>query len=67
MFALGIGLCGEPCPSLCRTCNKLIVQETFFGKEDRPQARFVLLPDCGHICKKHIRRSAHLSISFSLS
>jgi len=45
-----IGLCGEPCPSLCRICGKQ--DETFdifFGSEDEPNSRFVLLEDCGHI------------------
>ena len=44
-----IGLCGERCPNLCRTCNPDKVNEIFFGKEDEPDARFVELEDCGHI------------------
>ncbi|CAF2465989.1 unnamed protein product [Rotaria sp. Silwood2] len=44
-----IGICGEPCPKQCRICNKLAVQEIFFGTEDEPDARFVFLPDCKHI------------------
>jgi hypothetical protein len=42
-------MCGEPCPRQCRRCDKRIVQEIFFGSEDEPNARFVLLPDCKHI------------------
>lgn len=44
-----IGLCGEPCPHLCRRCNREQVTEIFFGDEDEPDARFVLLEDCNHI------------------
>lgn len=44
-----IGLCGEPCPSLCRTCNPDEVTEIFFGTEDEEDARFVQLEDCGHL------------------
>lgn len=44
-----IGLCGDPCPSLCRTCNKNKVKEIFFGTEDTENARFVLLKDCKHV------------------
>ncbi|XP_075772705.1 NFX1-type zinc finger-containing protein 1-like isoform X2 [Pelodiscus sinensis] len=43
------GLCGEPCPPKCRTCHRGELQEIFFGTEDEPDARFVLLEDCGHI------------------
>jgi hypothetical protein len=43
-----IGLCGEPCPNVCRVCNKEIVQEIFFGTEDESDARFVQLQDCKH-------------------
>lgn len=44
-----IGICGEPCPALCRICNKETVEEIFFGAEDEPDARFILLIDCKHI------------------
>lgn len=44
-----IGLCGEPCPLLCRICNKDKVETIFFGNEDEPDARFILLIDCKHI------------------
>uniref|UniRef100_A0A8C3SID3 Uncharacterized protein n=1 Tax=Chelydra serpentina TaxID=8475 RepID=A0A8C3SID3_CHESE len=42
------GLCGEPCPPKCRTCHGDELAEIFFGAEDEPGARFVLLEDCGH-------------------
>ncbi|XP_041359513.1 NFX1-type zinc finger-containing protein 1-like [Gigantopelta aegis] len=45
-----IGLCGEPCPRLCRICDG--DHETFklwLGNEDDPNARFVELQDCSHI------------------
>ena len=44
-----IGLCGDPCPTVCRTCNK--DSDTFeisFGDEEDEDARFVQLIDCGH-------------------
>lgn len=44
-----IGLCGEPCPPLCRICDKDKVEEILFGSEDEPDARFILLIDCKHI------------------
>ena len=44
-----IGLCGETCPSLCRTCDAESVTEIFFGNEDEPDARFIQLKDCDHI------------------
>ncbi|XP_067416155.1 NFX1-type zinc finger-containing protein 1-like [Emydura macquarii macquarii] len=43
------GLCGEPCPPKCRTCHRDELAEIFFGDEDEPDARFVLLEDCGHV------------------
>ncbi|XP_046738003.1 NFX1-type zinc finger-containing protein 1-like [Diprion similis] len=44
-----VGFCGEPCPPLCRICNKEELMEEFFlGNEDEPNARFILLEDCGH-------------------
>lgn len=46
---LCIGLCGEPCPHLCRICDKDLVSEIFFGDEDEEDARFVLLEDCQHV------------------
>ncbi|KAH3703326.1 hypothetical protein DPMN_078360 [Dreissena polymorpha] len=44
-----IGLCGEPCPHLCRICDKEKVTEIFFGTEELQNARFVKLDDCGHV------------------
>ncbi|KAK3589654.1 hypothetical protein CHS0354_015152 [Potamilus streckersoni] len=44
-----IGLCGEKCPKYCRVCDKEIVTEIKFGREDEPDARFVQLEDCDHL------------------
>ncbi|KAK6195663.1 hypothetical protein SNE40_001045 [Patella caerulea] len=44
-----IGLCGEPCPRYCRICDVEVVTEIFFGPENCPDARFVMLIDCQHI------------------
>ncbi len=42
-----IGLCGEPCPPVCRKCNKESeVFEIYFGEEDNPDSRFIELNDC---------------------
>ncbi|XP_017477675.1 PREDICTED: NFX1-type zinc finger-containing protein 1-like isoform X2 [Rhagoletis zephyria] len=43
-----VGLCGDPCPPLCRICDKEELTEVFFGDEDEPDARFVFLEDCQH-------------------
>ena len=47
-----IGFCGEKCPKVCRVEGcKDYDQETFeiyFGTEDDPEAKFILLEDCGH-------------------
>lgn len=44
-----IGLCGDPCPSKCRVCDRDEVTAVFFGNEDDPEAAFIQLEDCGHI------------------
>ncbi|KAG8196384.1 hypothetical protein JTE90_009599 [Oedothorax gibbosus] len=41
-----IGLCGDPCPSLCRVCN-----EEDLTLEHSMSATYVQLVDCGHIIK----------------
>ena len=48
-----IGVCGEPCPEICRQC---LSQEEFesqipilFGDEHDEDAQFVVLDDCGHV------------------
>nr|XP_053646669.1 NFX1-type zinc finger-containing protein 1-like [Cherax quadricarinatus] len=43
-----VGFCGDPCPPLCRTCDREELTEILFGSEDEDDARFVLLEDCGH-------------------
>ncbi|KAL3847662.1 hypothetical protein ACJMK2_018562 [Sinanodonta woodiana] len=44
-----IGICGEPCPTLCRICDKDIVTKRRFGKESIPISKFVQLCDCGDV------------------
>ncbi|KAF2902959.1 hypothetical protein ILUMI_03228 [Ignelater luminosus] len=44
-----IGFCGDPCPPLCRECNKEEVTEVFLGYEDEDDARFVVLDECKHV------------------
>ena len=44
-----IGMCGEPCPSKCRICDKKEVTDILFGTEDEDDARFVELEDCKHV------------------
>ncbi|XP_066147854.1 NFX1-type zinc finger-containing protein 1-like isoform X2 [Euwallacea fornicatus] len=44
-----VGFCGDPCPHLCRECDKDELTETFFGTEDEEDATFVLLADCKHV------------------
>ncbi|KAK3878843.1 hypothetical protein Pcinc_016532 [Petrolisthes cinctipes] len=44
-----VGFCGDPCPPLCRKCNNDELTDIILsGNEDEPDARFVLLEDCGH-------------------
>jgi hypothetical protein len=45
MLACGhncVGLCNEPCPPLCRICNKDELTEIFFGNEDEEKARWAI-------------------------
>ncbi|XP_076454226.1 NFX1-type zinc finger-containing protein 1-like [Babylonia areolata] len=45
-----IGLCGEPCPRLCRVCDAPTVKKLCReGKKNVKTARFVELEDCGHV------------------
>lgn len=44
-----IGICGEPCPTLCRICDKEDVTTILFGNEDELDARFIFLEECSHI------------------
>ena len=43
-----VGLCGEVCPKLCRRCDKEKLQTIFLGNEDKPNALYIELVDCGH-------------------
>ncbi|KAI6651703.1 NFX1-type zinc finger-containing protein 1 [Oopsacas minuta] len=45
-----IGLCGEPCPTVCRVCNPgQKCFEVYFGEEKEQNSTFITLPDCGDI------------------
>ena len=45
-----LGMCGEPCPPICSICSpNEECFEVYFGEEGEANARFVTLPDCGHI------------------
>ena len=45
-----MGLCGEPCPMVCKICSPEDENfDVFFGTEDEDDARFLTLVDCGHI------------------
>ena len=44
-----VGLCGEKCPRVCRECHKDREEFAAFGTEDKADARFVKLTDCGHV------------------
>ena len=45
-----LGVCGEPCPPICRICspdNEYF--QVYFGEEKEENSKFITLPDCGHI------------------
>lgn len=44
-----IGFCGDPCPPLCRHCNKEELEKVFLGFENANDAKWVLLVECGHV------------------
>lgn len=44
-----VGICGEPCPTLCRRCDKNKLTDIFFGDEDDPYALYIQLVDCNHV------------------
>lgn len=44
-----IGFCGDPCPPLCRVCNRDELEEVFLGFENADDAKWVLLVECGHV------------------
>ncbi|XP_033114470.1 NFX1-type zinc finger-containing protein 1-like [Anneissia japonica] len=43
------GLCGELCPRKCLICDNFELTTIMFGSEDKPNARFIQLEDCGHV------------------
>lgn len=54
-----IGVCGEKCINeICKICKPekfKELQEIFFGFEDKEDALFVKLEDCGHIIEMEVR------------
>lgn len=44
-----IGFCGDPCPPLCRHCDKEELETIFLGFEADEDTRWVLLVECGHV------------------
>ncbi|CAF0839837.1 unnamed protein product [Brachionus calyciflorus] len=48
-----IGICGEPCPRLCRLCDRAKVTKIFFGNERNDKAKFVFLFDCRHLLESN--------------
>ncbi|XP_053409253.1 NFX1-type zinc finger-containing protein 1-like [Mercenaria mercenaria] len=49
-----IGMCGDPCPTLCRICDNKSVTEIHYGAENLPDSRFIQLQDCGHLIRYDI-------------
>ncbi|CAB3261339.1 unnamed protein product [Arctia plantaginis] len=43
------GVCGEPCPAVCRTCSPDTFPTDFLGDEYGEDEKFILLEDCGHV------------------
>ncbi|CAH2048546.1 unnamed protein product, partial [Iphiclides podalirius] len=43
------GLCGEPCPDVCRACRPDHFPKDFLGDEFDDDARFIKLQDCTHV------------------
>ncbi|XP_046375706.2 NFX1-type zinc finger-containing protein 1-like [Haliotis rufescens] len=46
-----VGLCGAPCPRVCRVCDSEEISSALevFGTENSEKTRFVQLEDCSHI------------------
>nr|XP_023014369.1 NFX1-type zinc finger-containing protein 1-like [Leptinotarsa decemlineata] len=44
-----IGFCGDPCPILCKVCDRDELTHIFLGNEDEEDAIYVMLEDCKHI------------------
>lgn len=45
------GFCGEPCPPLCRVCNRSWIS-WLLGRKDKPHTRFIYLLDCRHVIEE---------------
>lgn len=52
-----VGFCGDPCPPLCRICDNEELTTVFFGTEDEPHARFILLEECKHVIESEAMQS----------
>ncbi|XP_033626581.1 NFX1-type zinc finger-containing protein 1-like [Asterias rubens] len=46
-----LGVCGEPCPPVCRICHKKDVAGKYPPGPIRPKETFIYLEDCGHLCE----------------
>lgn len=44
-----MGFCSDPCPQICRQCNKGELEEILSGFETPEDFKLVLLVDCGHV------------------
>ncbi|CAG9821989.1 unnamed protein product [Phaedon cochleariae] len=44
-----VGFCGDPCPVLCKICDREELTQIFLGNEDDEDAVYVMLVDCKHI------------------
>ncbi|CAG9824500.1 unnamed protein product [Phaedon cochleariae] len=44
-----VGFCGDPCPVLCKICDREELTQIFLGNEDEEDAIYVMLVDCKHV------------------
>ncbi|CAG9824164.1 unnamed protein product [Phaedon cochleariae] len=44
-----VGFCGDPCPVLCKICDRDELTQIFLGNEDEEDAVYVMLVDCKHV------------------
>ncbi|XP_071786066.1 NFX1-type zinc finger-containing protein 1-like [Asterias amurensis] len=46
-----LGVCGEPCPPVCRICHKQFIADKYPPGPIRPKETFIYLEDCRHLCE----------------